>query len=41
MGRTEDIIELMEGRIAEGIETIVSIYGRENENNAEVVYQQI
>lgn len=28
-------------RIAEGIKTIVSIYGRENENNAEVVYEQI
>lgn len=25
-------------RIAEGIETIVSIYGRENENNAEAIY---
>lgn len=25
-------------RIAEGIEIIVSIYGRENENNAEIVY---
>ena len=28
-------------RIAEGIDTIVSIYGRENDKNGEVVYQQI
>ena len=28
-------------RIAEGIETLVGIYGRENDNNAKVVYQQI
>lgn len=30
-----------EARIAEGIETLVGIYGRENDNNAKVVYQQI
>ena len=28
-------------RIAEGIETLVGIYGRENDKNAKVVYQQI
>lgn len=33
--------EDIEARIAEGIETIVSIYGKENLNNGKVIHKQI
>ena len=33
--------EDIEARIAEGIETIVGIYGRESKRNAKVVHKQI
>nr|DAY64620.1 MAG TPA: hypothetical protein [Caudoviricetes sp.] len=33
--------EDIEARITEGIDTIVSIYGRENDKNGEVIHQQI